>query len=441
MGGIKCLVIGSGGREASIVEKIKEDGGSIIYAYMGHENPGIISATKFTGGKYIVGDTLNGELIKDFAVKNNIEITIISNDNILQAGVVDELKKANIPTFGATRKGAMIEWSKTYALEIIDKLAPEMNIKSFSVNSEEQLMETLLRYEDCEFVIKPEGLTAGKGVKVGKVHFKTKDEGNKYAKKCLIEDGLVIIQDIIEGKEFTVMGFTDGKTLDLMPITCDYSYRFDNDTGPGTGGMGCFNYSDGKLPYLTNSDIKACKDLMEKVLHEINKDNIEFTGVLYGGFFKSNLGIKVIEFNARFGDPECINIMGLLDSKFIDVARACIDGNLSDNICKYKKDTASVLVYIVSKGYALNIKQEPFEFYINQENIEKEGAKVIYSSCIKKGNKLIPTGSSRLAGIIKVGNNLQEVRNDVYELISKNVIGPIDYRKDIGYGEKRLDFM
>lgn len=435
MGKTKCLVVGSGGREASIVDKLKVED-CIVFAYINHENPGIIDVVNATGGKFFLGNELDGKQIAQFATQNNIELAIVSNDSSLEAGVVDELKKANILVFGPTRQGAKVEWSKVYALDLVERIAPQMNIKTYKVTSKEELDKAIDKYTNCEFVVKPDGLTAGKGVKVGKVHFKSKEEGYNYANKCLEESGKVIIQDIMQGYEFTVMGFTDGKDLVLTPITVDYSYRYDDDKGPGTGGMGCFTYEDGSLPFLDQNDVQACRELMQNLIKEVNKDNIEFTGVLYGGFFKTSSGIKVIEFNARFGDPECINIMGLLDSNFIDIAKACANGMLSEEICRFKENTASMLVYLVSKNYALGIPQDTFRFSIDQENIEKSGGRVIYSSCIKEGSDLIPTGVSRLAAITKVGPSLKGIRKEVYELINRSVKGPVEYRADIGKTEK-----
>jgi len=426
---IKCLIVGSGGREASVIEKIKKE--CSIFAFMSHKNPGIIDAVKFSSGKYIVGDILDNKSICDFAQRNQIDIAFVSNDNVLEAGIVDSLKKVGIPTFGATRQGAKIEWSKTYALDVLDKTAPEFNIKTYKVNSDDYLKTVLSNYDNCDFVIKPEGLTSGKGVKIGNEHFHTQSEAYEYAHKCIQDSGTVLIQDIVRGEEFTLMGFTDGKEFILMPITCDYPYRFDGDKGPGTGGMGCFSYQNGKLPFLSDEDIKSCKDVMVKVLNYINKYSIEFTGVLYGGFIKCAEGIKIIEFNARFGDPECLNIMELLESSMFNIIKACIDGNLSKELCKFKDNAASIVVYLVSKNYGCDKEAELLHFKLNQEYIESRGAKVIYSSCARNSENLVSIGSSRLAAIVMSGESLSKVRKNVYQLINESVEGDVDYRRDI----------
>ena len=168
-----------------------------------------------------------------------------------------------------------IEWSKTYGLEIVEKFAPEMIIKNYNITDINELKSIIEIYEDDSFVVKPEGLTGGKGVKVGGIHFKGKEEGYEYAKSCLEGSGNVIIQDKIEGREFTVMALTDGDNIVVTPTTFDYPYRFDGDKGPGTGGMGCLSFEDGMLPFLEKEDINQCAKLIKDALRYINRDSIE----------------------------------------------------------------------------------------------------------------------------------------------------------------------
>ena len=234
----KCLLLGNGGREAVIAEYISKS--YKLYSIMPYENPSISKFAKNSGGEVLIGDPFDKELVKMFIQKNNIENCVISSDNLLQDGLIDLAKSLGLKTFGPTSKGAKIEWSKAYALDIVKKIAPEMVIKNFNVKTEDELKEVIGSYENDNFVVKPEGLTGGKGVKVGGVHFKGKDEGFRYAKECLENAGNVIIQDKIQGREFTVTGLTDGKNLVITPTTFDYPYRFDKDTGPGTRRNGVF---------------------------------------------------------------------------------------------------------------------------------------------------------------------------------------------------------
>lgn len=228
----KCLLLGNGGREAVLAEYISK--GYSLYSVLPYENPSIVEAIRKSGGSYTIGDPFNKELVGKFIVENEIDTCLISSDNLLRDGLIDVAKALNLKTFGPTSKGAKIEWSKTYALEIVEKIAPEMIIKNYNIESESDLEKVINLYKDDNFVVKPEGLTGGKGVKVGGIHFKGKEEGLEYAKSCLNQMGNVIVQDKVQGEEFTVMGITDGKNLVITPTTFDYPYRFDNDEGPGT---------------------------------------------------------------------------------------------------------------------------------------------------------------------------------------------------------------
>ena len=237
---MRCLLLGNGGREAVMAEYISK--GFSLYAVLPYENPSIIETVEISGGKYIVGSPFDKELVKKFIQDEKIEMCVISSDNLLQDGLIDLAKSLGLKVFGATSKGAKIEWSKTYALDVVNKIAPDMVIKNNMVTSMQMLEEVMKLYDDENFVVKPEGLTGGKGVKVGGEHFKSKQEGFDYAKACLAESGTVIIQDKVKGSEFTVMGFTDGDNIVIMPITFDYPYRFNEDKGPGTGRNGMYEF-------------------------------------------------------------------------------------------------------------------------------------------------------------------------------------------------------
>ena len=426
----KCLLLGNGGREAVLAEYISK--GYKLYTILPYENPSIVELVEKTGGKYIVESPFNKEIVKEFIKKEKIEICVVSSDNLLQEGLIDVAKSLGLKVFGPTKKGSKIEWSKTYALEVVNEIAPEMIIKNYKIETIEELDKKINNYKDDNFVIKPEGLTGGKGVKVGGIHFKGKQEGYEYAKSCLEESGKVIIQDKIEGNEFTVMCLTDGKNVVPMPITFDYPYRYEEDKGPGTGGMGCMSYPNGLLPFLTKQDIEKCASLMKKTINHLNKEEVEFTGVLYGGFFKTEDGIKFIEFNARFGDPEAINVLNALETPFEEVLENITNGELLEENCKFAKEY-TFTVYIVSKDYAVKPNKEPTIFKMNVEEINKKGVKLYFANAKKIAeNTYTSVSNSRLFAICAKGSNFEEIRKKVYDIIQKDVDKVLDYRKDIG---------
>ena len=426
---MKCLLLGNGGREAVLAEQISN--GNELYSIMAYENPSIAKYVKKSHGKFLVGSPFDKELVGKFVKDEKIEAMIVSQDNLLQEGLIDFAKSLGLKTFGPTSQGAKLEWSKSYALDIVSKIAPEMVIRNKSVTSLEELDSVMNNYLDDSFVVKPEGLTAGKGVKVGGVHFKGKEEGYEYAKSCLEKDGRVIIQDKVEGREFTVMALTDGKHIVVTPTTFDYPYRFDKDKGPGTGGMGCLSFENGLLPFLEQQDIDICSKLISDTLQYVNKETIEFSGVIYGGFFKCKQGIKFIEFNARFGDPEAINVLNSLETPFNEVMKNIWNQNLSKENCKFKNNS-TFTVYIVSKDYAI-CKSEPCRFELDTNKIENKGAKIYFASAKQiESNNYESVGTSRLFAVNASGNTIKEAHDIVYNAIEGNIDKNLDYRNDIG---------
>lgn len=426
----KILLLGNGGREAVIAEYVSK--GYSLYSIMPYENPSIAENVKNSNGKFIIGDPFDKELVRNFIQEEGIENCIISSDNLLQEGLIDLARSLGLKTFGPTSKGAKIEWSKTYALDIVAKFAPEMIIKNYNVKDINDLKRVIDIYQDDSFVIKPEGLTGGKGVKVGGIHFKGKDEGFEYAKSCLEGSGNVIIQDKVEGREFTVTGLTDGKNLVITPTTFDYPYRFDEDKGPGTGGMGCLGFENGLLPFLTEEDIRVCSKLIKETIEYVNRDSLEFNGVIYGGFFKCKDGIKFIEFNARFGDPESLNILNAIDTPFTELFENIQNQTLSYENCKFKK-VNTFTVYIVSPNYAINSSKVPCKFTLKRSEIEKQGVKIYFASAKHvDGDNYESVGNSRLFAAVYSSKSMYKAREKVYEALKGNVDEGLHYRKDIG---------
>ena len=426
----RCLLLGNGGREAVLAEYISK--GYELYTVCPYENPTIIEMVQKSNGKYIIDDPFNNEVVRKFIKENKIDTCVISSDNLLQDGLIDVARELGLKTFGPTSKGAKIEWSKTHALDIVEKLAPQMIIKNYNVTNINELKSIIDNYQTDNFVVKPEGLTGGKGVKVGGIHFKGKEEGFEYAKSCLESSGKVIVQDKVEGREFTVMALTDGENIVITPTTFDYPYRFDEDRGPGTGGMGCLSFENGLLPFLEQKDIDECSKLIKDTLEYINKDSIEFNGVIYGGFFKTKEGIKFIEFNSRFGDPEALNVLNLLETPFTEVMKNIFNKTLNEDNCKFKK-TCTFTVYIVTKEYAVENRKEPLIFTANVEDIKKHGIKVYFANAKKIGdNTYSSISNSRLLGLTTYADTLEEAKAKLYNSIRGNLDENLDYRKDIG---------
>jgi phosphoribosylamine--glycine ligase len=196
--------------------------------------------------------------------------------------------------------------------------------------------------------------------------------------------------------------------------------------------MGCLSFENGMLPFLKEKDIEECSSLIKKVIEYVNKDSLEFTGVIYGGFFKCTDGIKFIEFNARFGDPEALNVLNLFKTPFTEVMEHVINGDLSKENCKFKND-CTFTVYVVTKEYAIEEAKEPCKFTLNRKGIEARGAKIYFANAKNvEGDNYISLSNSRLFGVVTSAKTLQEAKEKAYSAMEGNIDPNLDYRKDIG---------
>lgn len=196
--------------------------------------------------------------------------------------------------------------------------------------------------------------------------------------------------------------------------------------------MGCLGFENGLLPFLTKEDIEVCEDLMKKTIEYVNKDALEFNGVIYGGFFKCKNGIKFIEFNARFGDPESLNILNAIETPFTELFENIQKQTLSKDNCKFKK-TNTFTVYVVTPSYAVAPSKEQIKFTLNRENIEKQGVKIYFSSTKQiAGNQYESVGNSRLFAALTEDENMEKAKERVYKALEGNVDEQLHYRRDIG---------
>lgn len=196
--------------------------------------------------------------------------------------------------------------------------------------------------------------------------------------------------------------------------------------------MGCLGFENGLLPFLTQEDIEICKDLMKRTIEYLNKDNLEFNGVIYGGFFKCKDGIKFIEFNARFGDPESLNILNAIETPFKDLFENIQNQTLSEENCKFSKIN-TFTVYVVTPNYAISSSKEPIKFTLKKEEIEKQGVKIYFSSTKQiEGENYESVGNSRLFAAVTKDKTMENAKMRVYKALEGNIDSQLHYRKDIG---------
>jgi len=434
---MKTLIVGNGGRESALAKRMAES--SSLHAFMRHANPSLIEEARRTNGKWEIGNILNPKEVARFARKYGIDIVMVSADDPLAAGVVDALLKEKIPTVGPTKKGAQIEWDKVYSRKLIGKVAPEANPFFRIARTKRQVERIFEEVGDLEVAVKPRGLTGGKGVKVMGPHLRDKEEAKKYALEILESGvgggGAVIIEERIEGVEFTLQAITDGKTIIFPPATYDHPYRFENDTGPGTGGMGAYSMATPNLPFMSLEQYTRVCEITRKTIDELKAQGRHFNGVLNGGFFISQRGIRVIEFNARFGDPECMNIMTLLASDWVNVMVKIHEQRLTVDDLKFNGN-ASVTIYLVSPDYAIR-EGRAYTFELDKEAIENEGCRVFFSSAVATERKDMFTtvGTSRSVGLAVSDPDVFRARELIGACIERYFKGPLQWRKDIATRE------
>ena len=279
------------------------------------------------------------------------------------------------------------------------------------------------------YVVKYDGLAGGKGVKVAGDHLHSHDEALIYCEELIKKGGYFLIERKLIGEEFSLMSFCDGENLSHMPAVQDHKRAYEGDTGPNTGGMGTYSDSDHKLPFLEDSHIKSAQKINEQTAKALKQKFGEgYKGILYGGFIATNAGVQLIEYNARFGDPEAMNVLSILETDFIDICRSIISGSLSNLDINFK-NLATVCKYAVPDGYPDNpVKGNPIDVSdIKDKNL------LFHASVELKDKKLIQMGSRAIA-VVGHGESIWEAEQIAEKNISK-VKGPLFHRKDIGTTE------
>lgn len=427
---MKVLLVGGGGREHAIAESVaRSKKNPQLFAAMSKKNPGISRLCK----EFLLIKETDPEVV-DFAIKNKIELAIIGPETPLAAGISDRLWGAGIPVVGPRRLAAQIEFDKAWTRDFMKKHAisgcPGFKVFRRGEDGSDEFIDEL-----GDVVIKPAGLTGGKGVRVMGDHFGI--EGAKaYAKEVLKNDDLVIEERLI-GEEFTVQAFVDGKNLAFAPCVQDHKRAYDGDKGPNTGGMGSYNDSKDILPFMKESDYADAKKIMDSTVQAIKKETgVPYQGILYGQFMATAKGISVIEFNSRFGDPEAMNVLPILENDFIDVCCAIVNGTLDKITVRFKKQ-ATVCKYAVPAGYP----DDPSKNSIVEIGDMKD-AILFYSSVYEKDNKIYTTGS-RAFGVLGIADTIKEAERKAQSGILA-LKGALHSRRDIGTEElirKRVQHM
>lgn len=401
---MKVLIVGGGGREHAIAVSVsKSKRVSKIYAAPG--NAGIAELAECVPIK-----VMEFEKIADFAEKEKIDLVIVGPDDPLVGGLVDVLEARGIRAFGPRKNAAILEGSKAFSKDLMKKYnIPTAAYETFD-NAEDALK--YLETAPMPIVLKADGLALGKGVLICQNLSEARDGVREIMldKKFGTAGNKLVIEEFMTGREVSVLSFVDGQTIKTMSSAQDHKRAKDNDEGLNTGGMGNFSPS----PFYTEEVDKFCREnIYQRTVDAMRSEGREFKGVIFFGLMLTEKGPRVLEYNARFGDPEAQVVLTRMESDVIDVMEACIDGRLSDIDLKFS-DNAAVCVILASDGYPVSY-EKGFEI----KGLEKFKDKNDFY-CFHAGTKLndsgkIVTDGGRVLGVTATGSTLKEARAKAYE--------------------------
>ena len=426
---MRTLIVGHGGRESALAFRMAEH--SELHAFMGHENPTSCVYVAGSGGSYATGDVCDPEVVAAFARAQEIDLAMVSADEPLQAGVVDALLAQGTRAVGPTRAGAEIEWNKVFARSLLSEVAPEAAPLVRVVGAAHEVDEAIEFFGSTPVAVKPAGLTGGKGVKVMGPHLADHDAAREYARSLLARGGSgerVLIEEKIIGAEFTIQAISDGRTVcSLRPPTTTHTATTAT-RDPARAAWVRFRWR-GRLPFMTARHYAEACSIIERVIERLGSEGRRFTGVMNSGFFATADGVKVIEFNARFGDPECMNIMSLFSGNWPEVMERMSSGNLSEGDLPLAQE-ASLVLYLVSPDYALRAGG-PYEFSLHEERIRDAGCHVFFASAVDLGGDVYRTvGTSRAVALATTAPTLESARERVVQCAAS--VDVLEWRRDVG---------
>jgi phosphoribosylamine--glycine ligase len=418
----KILLIGNGAREHVIAETLKKSRHGVeIYAVGKSKNPGIFALTK----DYLLADVSDKIAIADFALKIRPDFAILGPEAPIAAGIADLLLGLGIPSASPLLTVGRLESSKSFTRDLLKKYSIPGNPKFKVFYNEEGLAEFFDELGE-DFVVKADGLKGGKGVKVSGDHLNGIAEGLAYARECLSEGGRVVVEEKLIGQEFSLMSFCDGvHTTDMVPVQ-DHKRAYEGDKGPNTGGMGSYSCEDHSMPFLKPSDLAEASEITKKVAKALfDETGVYFKGIMYGGFIAVKSGVRLIEYNARFGDPEVMNVLPIMKTDFVDICEAIINGTLDKLAIEFEKK-ATVCKYLVPNGYP----DKPVAGQKIEVGEIPEGVRAYYASVDQKEDGLYLSGSRAIA-FVGIADTLEAAEKLAESAVGK-VTGPVFYRKDIG---------
>ena len=415
---MKVCVIGNGGREHALAWRLSiSPSVTKVYAIPG-------SAAMSDCAELVGIDWQQSDHLINFLKDNQVDLVVIGPEAPLVAGLADELNKAGIPVFGPSKAAAQLEGSKVFAKDLMKKY--NIPTAAYGVFHNVEEAKAFIATTGAPIVVKADGLAAGKGVVVAM----TVDEANAAVEDMLSGNrfgeagSTVVIEEFMEGEEASLLAFVDGKTVVPMIASQDHKRIFDGDKGPNTGGMGTY----APAPVLTDAlRDEAMKTILEPMVGAMQKEGMPYVGCLYAGLMITAEGPKVVEFNARFGDPETQVVLPLLDSDLGQIMMACATGNLTAEMVKWK-DSSAACVILASKGYPETSSKGD----VIHGDIKQHDTTIVFHSGTKLVGEAYVTNGGRILGVVGLGKDLRTALDRAYGRIEHINFEGMQYRTDIG---------
>jgi len=413
---VSILVVGNGGREHALAWKLAQSP-QLPRLFIAPGNAG----TALVGQNVPIETT---EEIVSWCRTNPVDLVVIGADSFLADGLTDALRLIGIPVFGPTRAAAEIEWSKSFAKHFMrEEGIPTASAATFS---DFEVARQYLKRQPLPVVIKADGLAFGKGVVIARTLIEAEDALTTMMKSASFGSAgkQVVIEEFLEGREFSVHAFCDGEDAVLFPASQDHKRIFDNDNGPNTGGMGTI----APVPWVENDLLREIRErIVLPCIRGLKKRGRPFVGVLYPGIMVTADGPKVIEFNARFGDPETQSYMRILQTDLVDIMHACINGTLPNMDISWSVEAACCVV-LASGGYPGVYEKGKSIFGLEKKH---NGVEIFYAGA-KNSHDAVVTDGGRVLGVTATDVNLPKALERAYEAAKDISFEGMQFRRDIG---------
>ena len=417
---MKVLIVGSGGREHAIAWKVAQSP-KVDKIYCAPGNAGISEVAECVNIGAMEFDKLTA-----FAKEENIDLTVIGMDEPLVGGIVDAFEAEGLKVFGPCKNAAILEGSKAFSKDLMKKYhIPTAEYETF--HTPEQALE-YLRHSKYPIVVKADGLALGKGALI----CNTKEEAEDAVKTLMLDNqfgdagATIVVEEFLIGREVSVLSFVDGHTIKIMTSAQDHKRAKDNDEGLNTGGMGTFSPS----PFYTEEIDSFCKEhVYQKTVDAMAAEGREFKGIIFFGLILTEQGPKVLEYNARFGDPETQVVLPRMKNDIVEVFQACMEGNLNKIDLQFE-DNAAVCVVLASDGYPEHY-DKGYKITGLEQFQNKEGYYVFHAGTKLDGSNIVTNGG-RVLGVVAKGENLKAARENAYEATKLVCFDNKYMRTDIG---------